>query len=130
MLTVYTYRVPVPHGAIDLSGLPLDELADAALAIFHHQKEATIWFGYLDGWMLTPPEETRLRAVLRAFPCCLVTHFPFALSHAWKNEIETIYTADPNGLSNSDYNGCALRDGSASEHDSSCQYNSSLRDHH
>lgn len=119
MLTVYTYSTSIPTGSIDLSGLPLDELADAAIAIFHHQKTASIWFGYIDGWMLTPQEEVRLRAVLRAFPCALVTHFPLALSCAWKNEIETIYTADPNGVSHTDHNGCSLRDGSASGHDAS-----------
>jgi hypothetical protein len=118
MLTVYTYRSPIPVGAIDLSGLPLEELADAALAIVHHQKTATVWFGYLDGWMLTPQEEVRLRVVLRTFPCHVVTHFPLALSCAWKNEIETIYTADPNGVSYPDHNGCSLRDGGSTRYDS------------
>ena len=92
MLTVYTYPVPRPPGALDLSLTPLDELADAAMNVYNHQRDITIWFGYLDGWMLAPREEVLLRNLLRKFPCVLVTLFPLALSPAWKNEIDTLYT--------------------------------------
>lgn len=92
MLTVYTYLHERPPGALDLSTLPLDQLADAVLDICHHQTSAYIWFGYLDGWMLTPTEEILIRKGLRKFPCGLVTHFPLALSHAWQNEIDKVFT--------------------------------------
>lgn len=116
MLTVYTYKVPVPTGWIDFSGLPLSELTESALAVFSHQKDAKIWFGYLDAWMLTPQEDVLLRKVIRTFPCGLVTHFPLALSQSWKNEIDTIYTAELNGDPHTDHNGCLVRHGSPTEH--------------
>jgi hypothetical protein len=92
MLTVYTYPTPRPQGALDLSLTPLDEIADAAMNVYNHQRDIVLWFGYLDGWMLTPREEVLLRNVLRKFPCVLVTAFPLALSPAWKNEIDILYT--------------------------------------
>lgn len=94
MLTVYTYPIPKPTGCFDLSVLPLDELCDAAMNIHEHHKTAVIWFGYLDGWMLTSREEVLLRRLLRDFQCIVVSHYPVSLSHAWKNEIDVLYT-DP-----------------------------------
>ncbi len=92
MLTVYTYRIQKPTECFDMSGIQLDEIADALTAIRSHQRTAKIWLGYLDGWMLTPMEEVILRKVIRDFECILVSKNPFSLSQAWKNEIETIYT--------------------------------------
>lgn len=117
MLTVYTIPVPRPPEAIDLSGLPLDELVDAALAVRAHQTSAAIWFGYLEGFMLTPQEETQLRSVLRAFPCSVVCSMPLFLPHAWKMEVDTMYTTDPNGVPNSHDNGRPLHDGRSTGHD-------------
>lgn len=116
MLTVYTYKIPAPEGCIDFSGIPLSELTDSALAVFSHQRDAKIWFGYLDAWMLTPQEDVLLRKVIRTFPCILVTHFPFAISQSWKNEIDTIYTAELNGDSYTDHDGCLVRHGGPTEH--------------
>lgn len=130
MLTVYTYKVPTPEGVIDFSGLPLSELVDSALAVFSHQKDAKLWFGYLDAWMLTPQEDVLLRKVIRAFPCGLVTHFPLALSQSWKNEIDMIYTADVNGNPDSDHNGSAVLDGGSSGYDSSSREAPAHRGHH
>jgi hypothetical protein len=92
MLTVYTYPIPRPQGALDLALTPLDELADAVVNVCNHQRDIVLWFGYLDGWMLTPREEVLIRRAIRKFPCVLVTSFPLALSHAWKNEIDVLYT--------------------------------------
>ncbi len=92
MLDVYTYHIPKPRGAIDLSTTPLEQLAEDAIAIFEHQKDILIWFGYLDGWMMSPREEVLIRRLVRKFDCILVTAFPLALSQSWKNEIRTIYT--------------------------------------
>jgi len=116
MLTVYTYSIPRPSGAIDLSTIPLDSLAESAVAILAHQKSATLWFGYLDGWMLTPHEEVRLRAVLRAFPCVVVSRFPLSFSLAWKNEINFIYTVPLHGHSHSHNDGGSLHDRSPIGH--------------
>ena len=90
MLTVYTYPIPKPEDCFDLSIVPLSEFVDTALSALNHQTKAKSWFGYLDGWMLTPQEEVLLRKVIRTFPCILVSHFPFSLSNAWKQEIDRI----------------------------------------
>ncbi len=105
MLTVYTYPIPKPKDCFDLSGLPLDELCDAALSIHEHQRNAVVWFGYLEGWMLNPREEVLLRKLLRDFSCILVTKHPLSLSHSWKNEIDSIYTTPGNAVSNSHNHG-------------------------
>lgn len=97
MLTVYTYPIQKPKGCFDLSVLPLDELCENALSIHEHQKDAVIWFGYLDGWMLNPREEVLLRRLLRSFECIVVSHHPLSFSHSWKNEIDWIYTKPDNG---------------------------------
>jgi hypothetical protein len=111
MLTVYTTCVRRPAHMMDLSTLPLDRLVDAALAIYAHQTSVEIWFGYLDGWMLTPHEEVLLRKVIRKFECALVSAFPLSLSQSWKNEIRTVYTKDPNGASQSHHDGGAIHYG-------------------
>lgn len=130
MLSVYTYKRPPPPGYLDFSGLPLAELTESSLAVFSHQKEAKIWFGYLDAWMLTPQEDVLLRKVIRTFPCGLVTHFPLALSQSWKNELNTIYTAELNGDSHLDHNGCSVRHGSETEHNNSSREPAPDRGHH
>lgn len=112
MLTVYTTMVPKPPDSIDLSRVPLDELVDAALSVHAHQTSCTVWFGYLDGWMLTPREDILLRRVLRKFECFLVTSVPLALSQSWKNELRTVYTADPHyGAPGTHHDGGAVHDG-------------------
>ena len=111
MLDVYSYPIPRPPGSLDLSLTPLDEIADTVLDICAHQKDVVIWFGYLDGWMLTPRDEVLLRKALRKFTCVVVSCFPVAFSLAWQNEIRTIYTARGNGASYSDNNGGAVHDG-------------------
>lgn len=110
------YSKKTPKDCIDLSRIPLDELVDAALAVYHHQKHVKIWLGYLDGWMLTPHEEVSLRKVIRTFDCSVISCFPISFSHAWKNEINTIYTAEVNGDSNTDNNGSSVHNGRAFGH--------------
>jgi len=112
-LTVYTVRRSRPPQSIDLSTIPLADLAATVEDIYHHQTSAHLWFGYLDGWMLTPQDEVRIRPALRKFACSLVSGFPLSLSLAWKNEIETVYTTDPNGPSELDNDGRAVHDGNA-----------------
>ena len=111
MLIVYTYLQQRPQNTIDLSMTSLHELADTVDNIVAHQKNVVLWFGYLDGWMLTPHEEVILRKAIRKFPCHVVSFFPLAFSQAWKMEVDTIYTATPHGDSNSNNNGCLVHDG-------------------
>ena len=117
MLTVYTYSIQKPADVFDLSETPLEQLADMATAILTHHKTAVIWFGYLEGWMLTPMEEVRLRKVIRAFPCTAVSRVPLSFSNAWKMEIDTIYTTSPHGHSDSDHDGGPVHDGRKVQHD-------------
>lgn len=116
MLVVYTTRETKPVGCLDVSTVALDDLAATVEDICRHQTTGHIWLGYLDGWMLSPTDEVRLRPALRKFTCSLITLFPLALPLAWKNEIQTLYTVSPNGHSNSDNNGRAVHDGSATRH--------------
>lgn len=116
MLEVYTYPIPRPPRSLDLSFLPLNELPTAVLDIYDHQRDVVLWFGYLDGWMLTSREEILLRKALRKFDCVLFTCVPLALPLAWQNEIQTIYTADPYGGSNINHNGRTVHDGRETEH--------------
>lgn len=114
MLVVYTHSISKPKDCFDLSETPLDELCDVAVDIYRHQKTGHIWFGYLDGWMITPREEVLLRKVIRKFQCTAISHFPLAFSLAWKNEIEWVYTTKVNGDSNTHNNGRTLLDGCSS----------------
>jgi len=91
MLIVYMYRTPRPPETIDMSGEPLETLGDAACSIFSHHKTAVIWLGYLEGWMLTPTEEVRLRKVIRKFECHVISCQPLSFSQAWKNEMSDVY---------------------------------------
>jgi hypothetical protein len=116
MLTVYTYRAPRPPRSIDLSTVPLDDIADTIQDICAHQKGVRLWFGYIDGWMLNPREEVLLRTAIRKFQCFVVTAFPLALSQAWKMEVDTIYTEIPHGDSDTDHNGRAVHDGGTIEY--------------
>jgi hypothetical protein len=105
MLTVYLYNAPRPPGCFDLSYEPISSLVDAAIGIYTHHKTATLWFGYLEGWMLDAAEETKLRMVIRAFHCHVVTREPFSFSQAWKNEINVIHVNPSHGESNTHNDG-------------------------
>jgi hypothetical protein len=108
---------PKPADCFDMSGIPLDEFADTIVAIHAHQKNATLWFGYLDGWMLSPREEVVLRIVIRDFPCHVISLNPHSFSHSWKNEIDTIYTNNlNNGLPNTHDNGSSIHNGGKAKH--------------
>ena len=100
---------------MDLSLEPLTSMTDAALGVFSHHKTATIWFGYLEGWMLDPMEETRLRPVIRELDCHVITREPISFSQAWKNEIDWVYTVgEDNGSPDSHNNGRFVHNGSSS----------------
>jgi len=116
MLTVYLYNTEKPPGCFDLSYELVQDLADVALSILAHHKTGLIWFGYLEGWMLSPPDETRLRTVIRNFHCHVVTREPLSFSQAWKNEIDHVYTSEAHGPSRIDHNGGSVYSERAIEH--------------
>jgi hypothetical protein len=95
-----------------MSSLSIDEMVSAISSLCTHHTSGTVWFGYLEGWMLTPQEEVRLRPALRQFHCLVVARHPTAFSYAWKNEIDTIYTSEDhqlsNGHSDTDHDGGSL----------------------
>lgn len=99
-----------------MSTLLLNDLADAVDEIVSHHTKGTIFLGYIDGWMLTPCEEVRLRRALRTLSCIAISHFPLSLSNAWQNEIDWVYTDNINGLCNTHNNGGSLHDGRTSEY--------------
>ena len=113
MLIVYTYPRTRPPKSIDLSIIPLQELASVVQSIVQHQTDAELWFGYLEGWMLTPQEEVFLRTAIRKFSCHVVSLFPLSFSQSWKNEIHSIYTERPHGDSDTNHNGRIVHDGNA-----------------
>ena len=116
MLTVYMYNVAKPAGSFDLSYELVHNLADTALAILSHHKTGVIWLGYLEGWMLDAVDETKMRAVLRAFDCHVVTREPLSFSQAWKNEIDHLYTSEAHGPARIDNHGSAVYSERAPEH--------------
>jgi hypothetical protein len=113
MLIVYTYPRFRPQNTIDLSTIRLNEFAQTVQDIVDHQKDVDLWFGYIDGWMLTPHEEVILRKAIRKFECHAVSFFPLAFSQSWKNEIRSIYTDRPHGESSVDNNGGSVHYGSS-----------------
>jgi hypothetical protein len=126
MLTVYLFNAPKPSPCFDLSYEPVSALVDSAVGIFAHHKTATLWLGYLEGWMLTSEEETRMRMVIRTFDCHLTTREPFSFSQAWKNEIECIHVKDSstastvsNGHTDTHHDGGSVHGERPIEHQSS-----------
>jgi hypothetical protein len=78
---------------IDVSKVPLANLADNCESIVSHHKDCCVFLGYLEpGWMLEPCNQTRIRKLIRKFPVGLVLQFPESLPYSWKNEIDIIYT--------------------------------------
>ena len=120
MLYIYTTPVEKPARCIDLSTISLNELATNARTLLTHQMspDTRIWLGYLEGWMLTPQEETILRGLIRKFPCSVICSQPLALSYAWKNEIHSIYTSPVHhGDTHTNNNGSSVHDGCSFGHE-------------
>lgn len=111
MLILYTYPRFRPDNTINLSTIPLHEFAQTVQNIVDHQKDVELWFGYIDGWMLTPHEEVILRKAIRKFECHAVSFFPLAFSQCWKNEIRFIYTDRPHGEPDTNNDGSSVHYG-------------------
>lgn len=77
---------------IDLSKVPLVDLANECDSIVSHHKNCTVFLGYLEpGWMLDSASQTRLRKLIRKFPVGLICYFLESLPLSWKNEIDILY---------------------------------------
>lgn len=78
---------------IDLSKLSCDSLADECELIVNHHSDCIVFLGYLEpGWMLTSPNQTRIRKLFRKFPVGMILNFTESLPYSWKNEIDIVYT--------------------------------------
>jgi hypothetical protein len=109
MLTIYTTRTDPPPDALSFADTHLDVLVETLQTVLTHRSATKIWLGYLEGWMLTPIEETNLRNVLRSLDCFLVCQYPHSFSHAWKNETQVIHGLLPtNGYSETYNDGSSI----------------------
>lgn len=77
-------------GFLDWSDSTPQELVDQAETTLNHHATASIYLGYLEGWMLSMTQEIRLRPLLRKFAVGVTCQYPMALSTAWKNELEVL----------------------------------------
>lgn len=99
------------HRFLDLSKINSNELATESESIVAHHSNCIVYLGYLEpGWMLTLPEQTRMRKLFRKFPVAIVCLFPESLPYSWKTDIDTIYTDNPNGFTDSVNNGSIVHD--------------------
>jgi hypothetical protein len=99
------------HRFLDLSKINSGELANESESIVSHHTNCVIFLGYLEpGWMLSSPDQTKLRKLFRKFPVAFVSFFPESLPYSWKTDVEVIYTDKPNGLSNPINDGSTLHD--------------------
>lgn len=96
---------------LDLSKISTTELANESDSVVSHHSNCVVYLGYLEpGWMLTLPEQTRMRKLFRKFPVAIVSLFPESLPYSWKTDIDTIYTDNPNGFTDSINNGSIIHD--------------------
>lgn len=124
---------------VDLSKIPSEEIADTADSIRSHHPEAIVFLGWIEGWMLDPKHEVRLRSLIRNHEVFCVTFFLDSLSYAWKCETRVIYTKtdevistgiDRNGDSQTFHDGCAVDDQSQTQHRSTSGETSDQRGNH
>ena len=112
MLVVYTSMEDARQhtaGWIDWSDSSLIELVTQAETYCQHYSEGRVFLGYLEGWMLSIPQEIRLRTLLRRMNVCVVCEWPMGLPFAWKNELGSIHVSpsQPNGPANAHHDGRA-----------------------
>ena len=107
---------------LDLSKIPVKDLALESDSIVNHHKECAIYLGYLEpGWMMELCDQTKLRKLFRKFPVGLILYFPESLPYSWKTDIEILYTGESNGESNS------FDDGSTVQHKPKDGHNKAVR---
>lgn len=69
----------------------VDEIITQAETVISHHSDCAVFLGYLEGWMLSIPQEIRLRPLLRKFPVCVLSRWPMSLPLAWKNELDLLH---------------------------------------
>lgn len=98
---------------LDLSKVPLDELANESMAIVNHHSNCAIFLGHLEpGFMLDSISQVILRKLIRKFPTGIICKFTESLPFSWKNEIDTLYIQKPlnsNGSTSFINNGSSLQ---------------------
>jgi hypothetical protein len=98
---------------LDLSKVPLNDLANESMAIVNHHSNCAIFLGHLEpGFMLDLTSQVILRKLFRKFPTGLICRFTESLPFSWKNEIDTLYIQKPlntNGSTNSLNDGSSLQ---------------------
>lgn len=81
---------------LDLSKVPLDEIANESMAIVNHHSNCAIFLGHLEpGFMLDSISQVILRKLIRKFPIGIICKFTESLPFSWKNEIDTLYIQKP-----------------------------------
>lgn len=97
---------------IDLSRVPLNELANESMSIVNHHSNCAIFLGHLEpGFMLDSISQVILRKLIRKFPTGIICKFTESLPFSWKNEIDTLYIQKPlnsNGSTSFINNGSSL----------------------
>lgn len=95
-----------------------EELITQAETVVTHHSECAVFLGYLEGWMLSIPQEIRLRPLLRKFPVCVISRWPMSLPFAWKNELELLHVnpSQQYGNPSSHHNGRSDQDSVHDEH--------------
>jgi hypothetical protein len=77
---------------IDLSKENSALLADHADNLLSHQRECSVFLGYLEiGWMLDAKHEVRLRKLFKKFDVHVICMYPESIPFAWKNGTSIIY---------------------------------------
>ena len=98
---------------LDLSKVPLDELANESMSIVNHHSNCAIFLGHLEpGFMLDSISQVILRKLIRKFPTGIICKFTESLPFSWKNEIDTLYIQKPlnsNGSTSFINNGSSLQ---------------------
>jgi len=98
---------------IDLSKVPLNELANESMSIVNHHSNCAIFLGHLEpGFMLDSISQVILRKLIRKFPTGIICKFTESLPFSWKNEIDTLYIQKPlnsNGSTSFINNGSSLQ---------------------
>jgi hypothetical protein len=78
---------------LDWSDSSPEELVTLAETAVQHHTDVVVFLGALEGWMLSPLQEIRMRPLIRKFPVAVVCKYPVGLSAAWKNELSAIHVA-------------------------------------
>lgn len=96
---------------LDISKIPSHMIADECSTILQHHSDCAIFLGYVEGWMLTSPMHSLIRAVFRKFPVGFVCHYAESIPFSWKNGIDILYTEPcKDGVTCIVHNGCAIQD--------------------